>query len=145
MTKEVLISAVLGAVVGAGVALLVRPKAFQIFTVSVNSQAPKLSVNPLPIWKGNKDEVRWFANAGSNLYVEFEQQIFANATLQPNGRYRVKCNANVCDSGRILATLPPPPNPLPPDLPGYRYWFGLSNSPTSPPPWDPNGRIIINP
>jgi hypothetical protein len=148
MTNKVLISAVLGAVVGAGAALLLRPAtSFQVWTVSVKPEEPKLSANPLTISKNNKDEVRWFANAGSYVYVEFEQKIFANATLQPNGRYSVKCNANVCDSGRIVATLsPPPPMPPPPsDGLGYKYWFGLTNAPTSPPAWNPNGRIIINP
>jgi len=53
---------------------------------------------------------------------------------QPNGRYRVSCNASRCDSGAI--------NPDVPDGTEYKYWQLLDDGGEKPEECD--GMIIID-
>jgi hypothetical protein len=138
MVNKVLISAAVGVLVGAAAVLLFRP-ATLIKVVSVTSNAPnppRLSINPLTISQQN-DQVQWQAIPPSMVEsIEFEQKIFANAILT-GGRYRVKCNGGICDSGAILQTLPTQP------VDGYKYWYGLATSSTSQPNWGADGHVVI--
>jgi hypothetical protein len=136
MGNKVLISAAVGVLVGAAAVLLFRP-ATLIKVVSVTSNAPnppRLSINPLQI---KDDQVQWQAIPPSMIeYIEFEQKVFANAIFT-NGRYRVKCNGGICDSGAALQTLPTQP------VDGYKYWYGLATSSTPQPNWGTDGHVVI--
>jgi hypothetical protein len=90
---------------------------------------------------GKTDTVHWASTANSkNLAIETEQKIFANSVQQPNGRYRVRCSGDVCDSGPVVSVPPPPPTQ---PTGGYKYWQGLAD-PSMPNNFDwADGRIII--
>jgi hypothetical protein len=143
MGSKLLISAAVGALVGAVAVLLFRqPLVIKVVDVTwVPPNSVRLSAQSLTISKSG-DQVRWQATPTSSnmkvLFIEFEQKIFSNAD-PINGRYRVSCSEGVCNSGAVLASPPQPPTSA-----GYNYWYGLAESTTSLPVWgSPYGRIII--
>jgi hypothetical protein len=132
-------SLALGVVVGAAAALLLTPTPLPStnWGVYVGPLPNQLSFDPVRM--GKTDTVHWAATTSSkNLAIETEQKIFVNSVQQPNGRYRVRCGGDVCDSGPVVS-VPPPPQP--PE--GYKYWQGLADlSMPNNYAWA-DGRIII--
>lgn len=142
MDSTLVISAAVGAVVGAGAVLLLRPsKRLTIWGVIVSPTPPHLSNDPLSISRG--DTVQWTPSPSvppKVPIIEFDQKIFTNVAQQGNGKYRVIWNGSSCDSGAIVSNPPAPPSSA-----GYPYSEGLANSPTGPPQPGPAGHIIIRP
>ena len=144
MGSKLLISAAVGAVVGAAAVFLFR-RPIVITAVDVTWEPPnsvRLSAQSVTI-KQSEGQVRWQATPTTSnmkvLSIEFEQKIFENAEPVSGGRYRVTCSGGRCDSGAVLGTLPPP-------SPGsdYRYWYGLATSATSTPVFgSPYGHVVI--
>jgi len=141
MTSRSLTTAAVGVAIGLAAALLLlNPRTTYItWGVGVDVQTGVPSLDPLTIH--SKDQVHWETATTKLLYIETEDKIFSTSVLQSNTkRYRVRCSANVCDSGALLTSLPSmPPN-------GYKYWQGLAD-PLSPnnPTWYDGHIIIIKP
>lgn len=109
---------VVGLVVGGVFALLIRPPSRTTVTwgVIVGPQPDQISVPELPM--AGTDQVHWVSSNGTTpLYIEFDQQVFANMTRQSNGRYRVQCSGAVCNSGAVLSTTKDGT---------YKYWQGMT-------------------
>ncbi len=144
MKRSLIAVALISAIVGAILALTLRPvprphppfEADGTNAILVGPKAKNLSIPTDHLDAAQGDVAVWVsANPKATLYIDFHEEIFDGMTKLPGGLYRVQCSGNRCDSGPIKSGVPHDPK-------GYKYDQTITDASGTD---HEDGRIIIKP